>query len=258
MWTCPQCGDQIDDQFAVCRKCGEQPEVVLAALVERPADAHLTPPIREATGMAPAKPSGSFTRRGTWLLLLLFLPLAMFAGIGIGYVLPRISIVSTTSPVAEKSHPAGVQVEELKSVEKILQFLHHRAVVLKYTGGDVEFRAELEKGGQTEVLFCSPFGGMGARQNESIEGYFILVCDKSDDEKNREYWNMFASRDSETLSETSLKAHASQPLAESNVSASTRVGTYGGVSAKESRVVTWDIETTKHKPGTAKRLSQKP
>ena len=256
MWTCRKCGETNAETFDLCWKCRNEREegVPGESKMDNPSS-DAPPPAARDEEEHQAAPATRLPRSRRSLLLAGLLVLT--AGVGIGYLLPRILIVSTSSPVAEKPHFNGVRVEELKSEEEVLRLVHEGAIALKYTGGNVEFRIELEKGGQTQVLFKGPFSDSRPAANQSIEGCLVWVRDKADD-ANQEYWKMTATRQLVSASAESITARASLPVIEGEATLSKSQSQTEGGGIHQSCVVAWETRPPQEKPETAKGKKLRP
>ena len=250
MWTCGKCSERLDDQFDACWKCGNEREegVPSASKMDNPS-ADAPPPVAEDEEEHQAAPAISPPRPRRSRLLAGFL--ALTAGVGIGYLLPRISINSASSPIAKKPQCKGIRVEELKSEEEVLRLVHEGAIALKYSGGDVEFRVEVEKGGQTQVVFHGPFSDSRPAADQSIKGCLVWVRDKTDD-ANQEHWKMTAARRLVSASEESITARASLPMIEGETRLSKGQSLTEGCTIHRSCIAAWETRPPQEKPETAK------
>jgi hypothetical protein len=82
------------------------------------------------------------------------------------------------------TQPGGIHLLELTAAQDLFALAGRKAVVLNYSGGDVDFWVEIESQGRKQK-----FGeGLGSLCREKspgpgqiIEGYFLLVCSEHDD-----------------------------------------------------------------------------
>jgi hypothetical protein len=187
---------------------------------------HAEPAMPSQTVAPPAArhPSAGSARpwaRRTWLLVCLVLVLVSLAGgIGIGIVLPR---VSPLGPRTSTSSP-GVRLEELKAAEELFALAGQEAVVVKYSGGDVEFWVETESQGKKEKhgpvrALAGLLGGdeKPPAPNQTVEGYFLWVRSEAD-EAGRELWRLACRRDLVATEKSGLQVSA--PLVEASASQS--------------------------------------
>jgi hypothetical protein len=135
--------------------------------------------------VAESRPSAGaaqpWTRR-RWLLVCLVLVLASLAGgICIGIVFPRVSPLGSGTPTLS----AGIRLEELKPAEELFALAGQEAVVVKYSGGDVEFWVEIESQGKKQKI--GPVGALAGlfddkekppAPNQAVEGYLLWVRDE--------------------------------------------------------------------------------
>ena len=157
-------------------------------------------------------------RRTCLVAVLVSIPIA--AGIGISVVLGWLSGVSLGLRSSATSLSAGVHLEKLTEVEELFALAGHKAVVLKYSGGDVDFWVEIETQGKKQKVGQ----GLGSQcrekrpgPNETIEGYLLLVCSEADD-SGRETWCVASQRD--VVTESSSGAQVPIFLASANLSQS--------------------------------------
>ena len=177
--------------------------------------------------------------RRIWLLVcFLLVTLALAIGIGVGVTLPPVSFISTSSTPPLSQAVGGVRVDELKVDEELFALVGQKALVFKYSGGDVVFWIELERNGTTE-----PFDpGMRAwRQghpapNIQTEGYFVF-CRQEPDESGTERW--VAGGRLVSISTTSSGLKVSTPVVEGEVTASKENRSANGVS------VSWNVSLWK-------------
>jgi hypothetical protein len=158
-------------------------------------------------------------QRRTYLIVLLVLAL-IAVGVSIGIMLPRLSWVGTAFRSSPTALAAGIQLEELKSAEELFALAGQKAVVIKYSRGDVEFWVEIESQGKKEKLgqeLASLCSEQAPGADQTVEGYFLLVRSAADD-SGRETWWVACQRDLVTAD--SAGAQVSTPLAQANVSQS--------------------------------------
>jgi hypothetical protein len=168
-------------------------------------------------------------RRLWWIVLVVFALLAFGLGIVIAFQpFTRVGMsLRSSSPAARP----GIQIEELTSAEELLATAGIKAVVLKYSGGDVEFWIEIESQGKktkegsfgpTHVENVKPAG-----PNQIVEGYYLLLR-TPDDVPGRETWRMAYQRD--LVADQPSRVQVSTPVIQMNASQA------GRQSHKESSV----------------------
>jgi hypothetical protein len=153
------------------------------------------------------------------LLVCLALALVSFAGgIGIGTVVPRVSPLGPGPPAPA----AGVRLEELKSAEELFALAGQEAVVLKYSGGDVELWVEIESQGKKERIGpVRALPGLFSDNDkppapkQAVEGHLLWARGEAD-EAGREAWRLACRRDLVAAERSGLQV--ATPLAQANVS----------------------------------------
>jgi hypothetical protein len=184
-------------------------------------------PTMPSQTVAPPPPLGRHPSAGsarpwtgrTWLLVCLVL-VSLAGGIGIGIVLPR---VSPRGPGTSTPSP-GIRLEELKAAEELFALAGQEAVVVKYSGGDLEFWVEIESQGKKEKhgpvwALAGLLGGdeKPPAPNQTVEGYFLWVRSETD-EAGRELWRLACRRDLVATKSSGLQVSA--PPVEASVSQS--------------------------------------
>ncbi len=104
--------------------------------------------------------------------------------------------------------------------EKLFALVGQRALVFKYSGGDVAFWIELERNGETQ-RFDPGMEGWGRGKSDAppgrddqVEGHFVF-CRQEPDESGSEYWVVAGQRESVSTRSSGLKV--SGPLVEGEV-----------------------------------------
>jgi hypothetical protein len=131
------------------------------------------------------------------LIVLLILGL-LLVGLGVRNALQPFSQVATALLPPTSAAPVSVHIEELKSAEELFAVAGIKAVVLKYSGGDVDFWIEIEsQGKKTKEGAFGPKnveGVVPAGPNQTVEGYYLLVRTPGD-APGQETWRMAYERD---------------------------------------------------------------
>lgn len=147
-----------------------------------------------APSAAPAIPCQKARSGLGWLLI--GIPLALAVGIGIGILLPsnppRPS--ATAASLAAAVSKSGIHVEELKAVEDAFALVDERAIVVKYSGGDVDFWIDADAQGRKDRFdVVGLFAGRGDEKplapDQTVEGYLVLVRGPVDD-SGAETWRL--------------------------------------------------------------------
>jgi hypothetical protein len=111
---------------------------------------------------------------------------------------PFSQVATALRPSGTAAARVSVNVEELKSAEELFAVAGIKAVVLKYSGGDVDFWIELESRGKKtkEGAFGlkNLEGAVPVGPNQTVEGYYLLVRTPSD-VSGQETWRMAYERD---------------------------------------------------------------
>jgi tRNA A-37 threonylcarbamoyl transferase component Bud32 len=164
---------------------------------------------------------------------------ALVVGVGIGTMFPRVSPVGpgTSTP------PAGIRLEELKLAEELFALAGQEAVVVKYSGGDVEFWVEIESQGKKQTM--GPVQALhemlGDKEkppspNPTVEGYLLWL--RSDaEESGIETWRLACRRDLVAAERSGVQA--STPLTEVNTFQS-REDRQSGTVASSRSVRVWN------------------
>jgi hypothetical protein len=174
-----------------------QKDEVIRPRAERTMPSQTVAPIPPAENRPAAAAARPCPRR-TWLLVCLVPLLVSFAGgIGIGIVLPRVSPLGPETPTTT----AGIRLEELKSAEELFALAGQEAVVVKYSGGDVEFWVEIESQGKKEKIgpvraLPGPFGANDKppAPKQPVKGYLLWARGEAV-EAGRETWRLACRRD---------------------------------------------------------------
>jgi hypothetical protein len=220
VWECKKCQERVEDTFDVCWTCGTSKEGVEdpsfrpeadaegAAEAIQPLPAWAPPPQTRAPRPVAGSSSASSTQprsRGGWLLVcLLLVPMSLAVGIGIGIMLARSPQIGLGLPpaapapqAATAAPPVGIRVEHVQAAEEVFAIAGQRAVVLKYTGGDVDFWVEIDAQGRTDKIAGWRFGSgdAGLKQpgpDQTIEGYFVWVRGEDNDDRSpgNEKWTV--------------------------------------------------------------------
>jgi hypothetical protein len=210
-----------------------------------PRDERATSPetaVSLATARGPAAPRPFQPRPRRWGLLVGFVlvPMSLAAGIGIGIMLPRAPFVGptplTTPAAAPAAAPAGIRLEELTRAEELFDLADQKAVVLKYSGGELDFWIEFEsrgekvKVGKVASLTTGLDGGekKSPAPNQAVEGYLLWVRDAED--TGRERWRVACRRDLVAAERSGLQV--TTPLVVANVTQSRedrRTGTHSTI-----------------------------
>jgi hypothetical protein len=144
------------------------------------------------------------TRRTPRLVVLVLLPVAVAAGIGIGLLIPRGERAPTGA--STQTAPAGIHVEELQSAEDMFALAGQKAVVFKFTGGDVSFRVEIERDGKkwSSDLAFPPAAepDKPPEPGQRVEGYFVWARGGAND-VGMEPWRVALRRDLVTTESSS-------------------------------------------------------
>jgi hypothetical protein len=184
----------------------------------------------EVTSSAPSTDAPRPPRRGK-LLWLLVVAAALILGVGLGMLVPRIRFLG--SPSGTAAAPPGIRVEEVTTAEKLFSIVGQEAIVLKYSGGDVEFWVELESEGKTQKFEAGDPAMMAqidkpASPEDSIEGYFIWIR-RDKNPTGTELWTVAQQRDS--VSNQSSGVELSNVLMQATVSQTQGHTQSGSVSA---------------------------
>jgi hypothetical protein len=135
--------------------------------------------------------------RRSWSIVLFILG-SLLVALGVRSALQPFSQVANALRPSTTAAPVSVHVEELKSSEELFAVAGLKAVVLKYSGGDVDFWIEFESHGQKtkEGAFGlkNVEGAVTASPNQTVEGYYLLVRTPSD-APGGETWRMAYERD---------------------------------------------------------------
>lgn len=159
--------------------------------------------------------------RTRWMLVgLVLVLLALAGGIGIGIVLPRVSIIGPGTPSDPGTTPsAGIRLEEQKSAEELFDLAGQKALILKYSGGDVEFWVEIESQGKRHKIGEFLLWGDDKQPgpDQAVEGYLLWIRNEPDD-AGREWWKVAHRRDLVTAQKSGVQL--SSPLAQASVTQS--------------------------------------
>jgi hypothetical protein len=177
--------------------------------------------------------------RGRWLTVCLVLALVSFAGgIGVGIVFPRVSPLGPGAPAPS----AGVRLEELKSAEELFALAGQEAVVVQYSGGDVELWVEIESQGKKEKVgpVRAPPGLPGGNDeppapNQTVEGHLLWARGEAD-KAGRETWRLACRRDLVATERSGLRV--STPPAQADVSQA-REGRHSSSMTSSRSVRVW-------------------
>jgi hypothetical protein len=160
-------------------------------------------------------------RRRWGLAGFVLLAASLAAGFGIGYFYPR---VSRTGPESLPAVSTGVRIEELKSAQELFALARQKAVVFKYSGGEVEFWVEIESRGNKEQIGpvrVEPPDAFADQQQpgpgETVEGY-LLWLRGDPDERGQENWQVAIRRD--LVSRQTSAVQISNPLVQAKASQS--------------------------------------
>jgi hypothetical protein len=131
------------------------------------------------------------------LVCLVLVPLSVAAGIGIGFMVPRTTQPAAGAPPASAVAPpsmapfVGIRVEHLTAAEDLFNMAGQRAVVLKYSGGDVDCWVEIDsqRGKQKMEGWRMAFGGGDSDlkqpgPDQTVEGYFIWARGEDNDDRS--------------------------------------------------------------------------
>jgi hypothetical protein len=117
-------------------------------------------------------------RRRTWLIAFSVLAL-IAAGVGVKNWLSRNWRVGPGGQPPAAAGPAQHRVERWKSGEVLLALAGQNAVVLYYSGGDVDFWGEVESRGERwksgEGVARQQRTKKPAGPGQTVEGYFVLA-----------------------------------------------------------------------------------
>lgn len=135
--------------------------------------------------------------RRSWSIVLFILG-ALIIAMGVRSAFRPFSQVATALMPSTPAVPFTVNIEKLKSAEELFAVAGWKAVVLKYSGGDVDFWIEIESQGKKtkEGAFGlkNVEGAVPAGPNQTVEGYYLLVRTPSD-APGQETWRMVYERD---------------------------------------------------------------
>jgi hypothetical protein len=112
----------------------------------------------------------------------------------------------------------------MKSAQEMFALAGQRAVILKYSGGDVEFRVELEARGEKEThgQLLSRFGDdEQPKPGQTVEGYLLWVRSEADS-AGFEQWKLANRRDLITTQTSGVQL--STPLVQAKLSQSKEEG----------------------------------
>ncbi|MFO0969612.1 MAG: hypothetical protein U0793_28975 [Gemmataceae bacterium] len=146
--------------------------------------------------LAPAQHAGR-PRRSAWILASLVFGLLAFAlGVRIASspVVPRKVV-----PAKPEAPAAGVRLEELKSEQELFALAGQEALVLKYSGGDIQFWIEIESRGEKRTIGpveaprgAADEGKFPATRGAEV-GHFLFVHGEAD-ETGKEIWRLACRR----------------------------------------------------------------
>jgi hypothetical protein len=163
-------------------------------------------PVLDRESVAPPAdgPIAHRSRRTRRLVMLVLLPVAVAAGIAIGLLIPRGE--PAPAGTATQAVPAGIHIEELQSAEEMFALAGHKALVFKFTGGDVTFRVEIERGGKkwsSDLAFPpAPEPDKPPEPGQRVEGYFVWARGSAND-AGMEPWRVALRRDLVTAQSSS-------------------------------------------------------
>jgi hypothetical protein len=130
--------------------------------------------------------------------------LAAICGVALVAAVVAIAIATLFSRVSpsgsgNSTTPGGIRLEELKAAEEMFDLAGQKAVILKYSGGDVEFWVEIESQGKKEKCTLALAGFFDDKEklpapNQAVVGYFLWVRNEADAE-GRETWRLACRRD---------------------------------------------------------------
>jgi hypothetical protein len=118
----------------------------------------------------------------------------------------------------------GIRLDEVKSAEELFALAGQEAVIVKYSGGDLQFWVEIESQGKKETLgpVRTLSGLLGDNDkppapNQTTEGYLLWVRGEAD-ETGTEKWRLACRRDLVATERSGLQM--TSPLVKANVSQS--------------------------------------
>jgi hypothetical protein len=142
-------------------------------------------------------------RTGWLLVCLVLVPVSVAAGVGIGIMLPRAArpgpAKGAPAPLSPGAPLLGIRVEHVTAAEDIFNMAGQRAVVLKYSGGDVDCWVEIDsqRGKQKVAGFRMAFGAGESDlkqpgSDQTIEGYFVWLRGEDNDDRSpgNERWTV--------------------------------------------------------------------
>ena len=136
-------------------------------------------------------------RRRTWLIALSVLAL-IAAGVGVANWLFRKGRVGPGGQPSAAAGPAQHRVERWKPGEELLALAGQKAVVLSYSGGDVDFWIEVESRGKRwksgEGVARQQRTEKPAGPGQTVEGYFVLARSEAGP-RGKEVWRLGCQRD---------------------------------------------------------------
>jgi hypothetical protein len=212
-------GKAVDLGMAVEQVEPAPPEGVETRPADRGWPSQAAPSFPAELGGPLARTALPRARRRWALVWFALVPAAVAAGFGIGFLFPH---VSRTGPESPPAVPAGLHIEEVKSAKELFDLAGQKAVVFKYSGGEVEFWVEIESQGNKEeigpVRIEPPEAFADHRQpgsGEAVEGY-LLWLRGDPDERGQENWKVAIRRD--LVSRQTSAVQISSPLAQAKAS----------------------------------------
>jgi hypothetical protein len=162
-------------------------------------------------------------------------------------MLPRVS-PTNPSPTRSSTAPlAGTRLEELKSAEELFALAGQKAVVFKYSGGDVQFWVEIEFQGRKRKVELGPqlWGAdKQPRPDQTLEGYFVWVRSEAND-AGKEEWTIACRTDAITTQASGVQL--STPVADIKTAQSEVQKQSVGSSARGLSVQVWKGQVEKGK-----------
>jgi hypothetical protein len=161
--------------------------------------------------------------------------------LGVRNALQSFSQVAVALRPATAAAPVSVNVAELKSAEELFAVAGIKAVVLKYSGGDVDFWIEVEsQGKKTKEGAFGPKnveGAVPAGPNQTVEGYYLLVRIPGD-VAGQETWRIAYERDLVVAQPSGVQV--STPLIQTNAKESNKERQSYKVSSSTKPFQLWE------------------